>query len=230
MNQSVLLTGHTKGVGNALLKKLLLANCRVTGIARSVIAEPSGELIQLQADLSDSNALIKVAAQLKQASFNALVLNAGWNDIRPAEAYSVEEIIKIITLNLTAHAALIRACLPSLIQNKGVIIAVGSYAGIEVEKWNNYYGAAKAGLHHLQQNLFEQYRKQGLKVTTIIPDITLSSFYEHQQFAPANDKDSFIDADEIAGLISELLLNPPNYVPTQVVVRPQRFELTRKKK
>jgi short-subunit dehydrogenase len=227
VSKKILLTGHTKGIGNAILNSLLIHNAHVTGIARSQLKN-TDNLQQLSYDLSKEDDLKNVCRELKKESFDAIILNAGYNDIRPAESYSVEEILQIITLNFTAHAALIKTCLPNLINNKGHIIAIGSFSGIEVGKWNNYYGAAKAALHHLMQNLFEQYRKQGLKCTTIIPDITNSDFYTHQQFEPAENNDAYIEPAAIAQIVDNLLFDNKNYVTTEIIVRPQRFELKRK--
>ncbi len=229
--KQIILTGHTRGIGMETLQLLLNKGFSVTGIARTKIEqEKSQNLTQFQFDLAKENELLKVGNKLKSIDCNAIILNAGFNHIKPADAYSPEEIIKIITLNLTAHAVLIRACLPSLLKNKGWIIAIGSYSGTEVEKWNNYYGAAKAGLHHLQNNLFEQYRKQGIKTCTIIPDITNSSFYNHQQIAPSNNPETFIEPGEIAKIILDILGKNSGYIPTQLVIRPQRLELIKKQR
>lgn len=228
MNQRVLITGHSKGIGLQTTKLLLNKNIEVTGIARTKIPEQNN-LTQIQSDLSNVAELKKLCNSIKNNSVNTLILNAGFNFIKPPESYSVDEIIDLCTVNYTSHAAIIRACLPSLIQNKGTIIALSSLSANEVQKWNNFYGASKAGLQHLMNNLFEQYRKQGLRVTTIIPDIVNSSFYSKQDFEPGSDAETFIDEKQIAQLIFDLIVNPKPYVTTTITIRPQKFELNRKR-
>lgn len=230
MSLNVLITGHTSGIGNDILHHLISAGCTITGISRKQLNLNISELEEASYDLSDTTEIIKACNFLKTKKFNAIILNAGYNAIKPPESYRIEDVIKICTLNFTAHAAIMRACLPNLIQNKGCIIGIGSFSGTEVEKWNNYYGSAKAGFHHLLANMFEQYRKQGIRVTNIIPDITNTPFYSHQDFEPGSDPNTSINSKEVSKLVYDLILNPPTYVPTQIIIRPQRFELNKKVK
>lgn len=229
MALNILISGHTSGIGLAVVQRLLEQGASVTGIARRKLDRAPPGLTQHQADLSDKKELLRVCNTLEQERFDVLILNAGYNSIKPPEAYTPEEIIDICTLNFTAHAALLRACLPGLLNHKGNVIGIGSVSGLEVEKWNNYYGASKAGFHHLLDNLFEQYRRQGLRVTSIIPDIAKTNFYGHQQFEPSAEPETFITPEAIAEVINGLIFDPPAYVPTQLVMRPQRFALNRKK-
>lgn len=224
----VLLTGHTKGIGSALLQILLKQGCRVTGIARSQVENKDLGLVQYSCDFADEKAtkmLCKTVAHLRP---DVLVLNAGFNDIRPAESYSVDEIFAIAQVNFTAHAALIKTFLPHLIQVQGLIVGVGSFSAIEHGKWNNYYGASKAAFHHLLRNLFEQYRKQGLRVCNIIPDLTASQFYDHQQFEPSKEKGAALRPEEVAQVMSQVILGTQEWVTTEIILRPQKFALNRK--
>ena len=227
---NILLTGHTRGIGNEILKILLKQNCTVHGVSRSGAKNSHPKLSEHLCDLSDTNETEKLCRKLEKIKFDAVILNAGYNHIKPADAYKTEEIIKIINVNFTSNAALIRATLPGLLNQKGTIIGLGSYSALEVAKWNNFYGASKAGFHHLLKNIFEQYRKQGLRVSNIIPDITNTTFYEHQDFEPSEDLETYIDASEIAELVYELLFNPKRYVPLELLIRPQKFEIKRKGK
>jgi len=227
--KNILLTGHTKGIGKATLNMLLDKKINVTGIARN-LTDKHINLTQLQYDLGLENDIKLLCKKLADFKFDCIILNAGYNDIKPADAYPVDEIIRIININLSAHAAIIRACLPGLLQKQGTIIGIGSYSGTEVARWNNFYGSAKAGFHHLLKNIFEQYRKQGLRVTNIIPDITNSDFYKHQQFEPSADKDTCIKPEAVAEIITGLIINPLEFVPLEMVIRPQRFELNKKPK
>lgn len=229
MGLNIFISGHTSGIGLVTLQKLLNKGANVTGVARRKLDGAMAGLTQIQADLSDKKDVLRVCNSLAHESFDVVILNAGYNTIKPPEAYTPEEIMDICTLNFTAHAALLRACLPGLLNRKGSVIGIGSVSGLEVEKWNNYYGASKAGFHHLLDNMFEQYRRQDLRVTNIIPDIAKTNFYEHQQFEPSAEPDTFITPEAIAEVITGLIFEPPAYVPAQIVMRPQRFALNRKK-
>ncbi|MFN4082042.1 MAG: SDR family oxidoreductase [Bacteroidia bacterium] len=225
--KNILITGHSKGIGKLLTDGFLQKGFYVTGIARTKITEHNN-LIQLSYDLSIADDIAEACRKIEIQRFDIVILNAGYNDIKPPESYSIDEIIGIYNVNLTAQAALLRACIPGLINNKGWIFGIGSYSGISVSRWNNFYGSAKAGLQHLLQNIFEQYRKQGIRVTTVIPDIVNTTFYNHQQFIPEQDESTFIKPEEIAEMIINIVSNPPDYVPLEMVIRPQKFGLKRK--
>lgn len=224
MKKNILITGHTKGIGNALWR-ILENEHQLTGIARNNIDSTHK---QYQADLSTETDIKKICEKIKSQNYDIIILNAGYNDIKPPEAYSIDEIIKILHVNFTSHAAIIRACITNLLKNNGHIIALGSFSANEIKKFNNYYGASKNALQHLLKNLFEQYRNQGLKVTTIIPDITNSNFYDHQQYEPINDPLKSINPEEVANLISTIINSNNNFVTNEIIIRPQQFELKRK--
>jgi NADP-dependent 3-hydroxy acid dehydrogenase YdfG len=225
----ILITGHTRGIGLATVQKLLQQpHVSVLGIARTQWPYQANQLQQWQCDLSNVVEVQKLCNKLKQEHFDAVILNAGANDIRPADAYNADEIQHITQLNFNTPLQIIRACLPHLISNGGCIIALGSFSALEVGRMNNYYGAAKAGLQHFMKNLFEQYRKQQLRVTTIVPDIVNSNFYDHQAYAPSAIESESIQVQEIADCIYHLLFAPQKMVTTEMIVRPQRFALHRK--
>lgn len=227
MTEQVILTGHTKGIG-AEVCKLLIASKKydLVGIARSQ-SQIEG-IRQYVCDLSNSSETRKLCEQLTGENPSYLILNAGANTIKPAESYSAQEIERIYQLNLVSPAMIIRACLPALLRNTGHIIVIGSFSALEIRRWNNYYGSAKAGLHHLAKNLFEQYRKQNLRVTLIVPDIVASDFYTHQDFKPDASPEYSIQPEDVAKLIVDIMNKKTDYVPLEIVIRPQMFKLDRK--
>ncbi len=224
MNKNIVITGHSKGIGKSIVEKLSeKQNFQVTGISRTIVGNKN--IREISCDLSNLSETKKLCRIISEIDAEILILNAGANVIKPAESYSLEEVEKLEILNFLTPSLLIKTFLPKLIKNKGHLIAIGSYSGIEVKKWNNYYGAAKAGLHHLIRNIFEQYRNSGLKTTLIVPDIVNSEFYNNSEVKPLNDPVFSIEAEEVGALICHLIQNPPKYVPYEIVIRPQRFRL-----
>jgi len=229
MNKTILITGHSKGLGRAITEILLATNqFNIFGISRTSSGVGHPLLTEISADLSNEKQVISLQEKLRTIDFDAVILNAGANSIKPPEGYSLQEIQEIIQLNFTSNALLIRMCLNGLLRKKGHIIGIGSYSGLEIKKWNNFYGSAKSGLHHLLHNLFEQYRKQGLKVSIVIPDIINTNFYKHQEYEPLQDAQYSLSSDEVASIIAQWIIHPPNYVPLEIVLRPQMFQLKRK--
>ncbi len=228
MSKTILITGHSKGLGKCIAQKLLEHNFSIIGISRSKSDIQHALLKEIQCDLSDENAVMKLNHTLSDCNIDVLILNAGANTIKPPEAYNLLDIQKIIQLNFTSNALLIKMCLNTLLKNKGHIIGIGSYSGLEIKKWNNFYGSSKAALHHLLRNMFEQYRKQDLKVSIVIPDIMYSDFYKHQEFEPLEDADYSLQIKDVAEIICNWIIQPTQYVPLEIILRPQKFQLKKK--
>lgn len=228
MNKTILITGHSKGLGKQITLKLLEKNFNIIGISRNKSDIQHHHLKEILCDLSDENAVIKLNHILSDYDIDVLILNAGANTIKPPEGYTLSEIQKIIQLNFTSNALLIKMCLNTLLKNKGHIIGIGSYSGLEIKKWNNFYGSSKAALHHLLRNLFEQYRKQELKVSIVIPDIMYSDFYKHQEFEALENTTYSLQIKDVAEIICNWIIRPTQYVPLEIILRPQMFQLKKK--
>jgi short-subunit dehydrogenase len=229
VNKTILITGHSKGLGKTITEILLANNqFNIIGISRTSSNIKHSLLTEISADLSNESHVFSLQNKLKDYAFDVIILNAGANFIKPPEGYSLQEIQEIIQLNFTSNALLIRMCLNGLLQKKGLLIGIGSYSGLEIKKWNNFYGAAKSGLHHLLRNLFEQYRKQGLRVSIVIPDIINTEFYKQQKYEPLNDRRYSLSSEEVANIIAQWIIHPPDYVPLEIVLRPQMFQLKKK--
>ncbi len=231
MNKKILITGHSRGLGKAITEKLLnTRNFEIIGISRNLSGIQHPLLKEIQCDLSQTKNIFELGQILQNENFNIVILNAGANRIKPPESYSLEEIQNIIQLNFTSNALLLRICINGLIKNKGHIIGIGSYSGIEIKKWNNFYGASKSALHHLLRSIFEQYRKQGIRTTIVIPDIMNSEFYIDQEYKPLAEANYSLQVDEVASLISNWIIQPPQFIPLEIVLRPQMFQLKRNAK
>lgn len=227
MSNQIILTGHTKGIGRSLLTYLVQSgNFEVLGISRT--SAGVGSIKELSCDFSNPTEVKAILPHIESSNPGYLILNAGANYIRPAESYSYSEIEKSYYLNLVSPALLIRACIPALVRNRGHLIVLGSFSALEVRRWNNFYGSAKAGLHHLAKNIFEQYRKQRVRVSLIVPDIVASDFYANQDFQPDISAKYSISPDDVAKLIFNIIQEKPDYVPFEVVIRPQMFKLDRR--
>lgn len=227
MSNQIILTGHTKGIGRSLLSLLVESgNYEVLGISRS--SAGIGSIQEISCDLSYPSQFRTILPHIEAANPKYLILNAGANTIKPPESYNYTEIEKLYYLNLVSPAILIKACIPALIRNNGHIIVVGSFSALEIRRWNNFYGSAKAGLHHLAKNIFEQYRKQNIRVSLIVPDIVASEFYAEQEFKPDSSHQYSISPDSVAKVIFRIIREKSDYVPFEIIIRPQMFKLDRK--
>ena len=158
----VLVTGASRGIGAAVVYRLLEQGCRVAGAARS--REPLAALAQradeaflaLTGDVSrepDGHRLVSETVA-RFGRLDALVNNAGILGpvARLAEA-SAEDWRQNLAVNLLGPFYLAQAALPHLRSARGRIVTVSSGAAVKaIEGWSAYC-VAKAAVTHLTRLL-----------------------------------------------------------------------------
>jgi len=107
----------------------------------------------------------------------------------------------MIELNLLVPLELSRQLLRSLKKHSGHIINIASITAKKPSPQGAAYSASKAGLAHFSESLFEEVRKSNVKVTTIIPDVTKTPFFDNIWFEPANDEAAYLTAQCIADAV-----------------------------
>jgi len=190
-----ILTGASKGLGEALKNRLLkLPNTRVIGISRSII-QVENNFIPLQIDLSDTNILIdKLHEIFPFGNYDKVVLinNAGWiGEIAHNGNISPMAIKTIHSVNVIAPAILMNAFMRKYKNNKGakIVINVSSgAAGKVVDGWSGY-SSSKAALN--QMTLIAQHESDlnnlRFKLFALSPGIIDTPMQESIRAASEND-------------------------------------------
>lgn len=174
--QVAIVTGASRGIGEATARRLAAFGVKVVLAARSFerceaiaaeIGAADGEAIAVACDVSDYAAVSKLVEQSRQ-SFGAtsiLINNAGV--IEPIGSIldsAPEDWASSISINLLGSYHLIRASLHDLLQTKGVVVNISSGAAhTALEGWSAYC-SAKAGLAMLTKATALEYADQGLRV------------------------------------------------------------------
>lgn len=230
--KTAILTGASKGIGLAVVKRLIKLNYRVYGIARSFqdTSYAHENFIPIECDVKDTDKLIKTIEYIKdkEAEINLLVNNAGIGYFGPHEQLRVNDIQSMLRTNLEAPIILSRLLLRELKKSQGTIISISSVTAKKISTHGCAYAASKAGLSHFLASLFEEVRKYGVKVTAIHPDITKSNFYDELDFTYADEPDTVLFDEQIADAVEYVLGNANNLVVNDITIRPQRNKIKRK--
>ena len=184
INQRVLVTGSSRGIGRATAQLFAAAGAKVAvhyhqneQAANTTLQELSGEgHVILQADLADAaqvRSLVQRAAG-KLDGIDILVNNAGIFLPHPFESTPYEEWLatwqRTINTNLTGAAvAAYTAAEYMRQQGYGKIINVGSRGAFRGEAGQPGYGASKAGLHAMGQSLAQAFGGHGITVHSVAP-------------------------------------------------------------
>jgi ketoreductase RED2 len=160
-----LITGSASGIGAETARLLARSGASVVINSRSSVSageEIASEVhgIYLQADVSDPGSARRLVADTvdRLGRLDILVNSAGTTRVIPhedLEAATPEIWTEILATNVIAPFVLVSAAAPFLRRapGGGVVVNVGSRAGIRPGGSSIPYGASKAALHHLTVNL-----------------------------------------------------------------------------
>ncbi|KAL3420158.1 short chain dehydrogenase [Phlyctema vagabunda] len=173
--QYVLVTGCSPGgIGHSLAKEFHAKGLHVIATARdkSSIADLEAQgmtTISLDVNNSDNIAAAKRTVEaLTGGKLDILVNNAGRNYTMPALDVDLDEARACFETNFFAIIALTQALIPLLIAAKGVIVNIGSLAGVLPYAFGSVYNASKAALHAYSRTLRLEVEPFGVRVLVVV--------------------------------------------------------------
>lgn len=177
--KKVWLIGASEGIGAALATGLASAGARVAISARNqtkleeILAELGGNgHIALPLNVRNYETVKKAWEMLlnKWNGIDIVIYNAGAYQPMGAQQFNLEEIETMLDVNLSGAFRALSFVLPYFIkQNSGHIAMIGSVAGYNGLPNAIGYGASKAGVIHLAQNLKADLGDTNIKVQLINP-------------------------------------------------------------
>ncbi len=175
-DRHILVTGGTKGIGEAIVERLIRGGGKVITTARSL---PHGGTLDrfVQADVStpEGNDRVVKAIMDRLGGIDILIHNVG-RSAAPggALALSDDDWQQAFETNLFAAVRLDRAFLPSMFkQGSGVIIHISSIQRtFPLFEATLAYAAAKAALTNYSKGLSKEVGPKGIRVNTVAPGYT----------------------------------------------------------
>jgi NAD(P)-dependent dehydrogenase (short-subunit alcohol dehydrogenase family) len=176
-DKRILVTGGTKGIGEAIVERLIRGGGKVITTARSLPAGGTPERF-VQADVSTREGIGQVvkATMDRLGGPDILIHNVGGSAARGggALALSDDDWQYAFDTNLFAAVRLDRAFLPSMLkQGSGVIIHISSIQRtLPLFEATLAYAAAKAALTNYSKGLSKEVSPKGIRVNTVAPGYT----------------------------------------------------------
>ena len=180
-NKTALITGGSRGIGAGIAKRLAADGASVAitytkgaDAAASVVKEiesTGGKAIAIQADATDAKA-VKAAVEKTVAIYgrlDVLVNNAGTAIPKPFEEASLEELDRVIDLNLRGVFVATQAALKHM-GDGGRIIMIGSCVGERnMTPGLAAYAATKGAVKMFTQGLSREVGSRGITVNNVQP-------------------------------------------------------------
>ena len=181
--RTLLLTGASRGIGHATVKRFSAAGWRVITCSRHPFPEncpwEAGPEDHIQVDLADQANTLQAVKEIKQrinGELHALVNNAG---ISPKAtgggrlgslATTPEVWQQVFQVNFFAPIMLARGLVDELKAAGGAIVNVTSIAGSRVHPFaGSAYATSKAALASLTREMAADFGRLGIRVNAIAP-------------------------------------------------------------
>ncbi len=229
--KTALVTGASKGIGLAIARALLAEGMNVTITARSAEGveqaaaaleqEAPGRVLGLACDVRDIEQQRSVVERTTATfgGLDALIANAGVGRFAAVDQMRLEDWQAVIDTNLSGVYYSVNAAIPALKLSHGMIITIGSLAGVNAFAGGSAYNASKFGLLGFSHAIMLDLRPHDIRVSTIMPGSVATHFNGNE---PSEADAWKIQPEDIAETVAYLLKMPARTLPSRIEVRPSK--------
>jgi short-subunit dehydrogenase len=229
------ITGASKGLGKAMAEKFISQGFHLAICARNKkdLEQTRDELqlinkdcciLAMPCDLSVKEEAIQFGHQILETfqQLDVLINNTGIylpGDVSTEADGTLETLIQT---NLYSAYHLTRTLLPAMIaQGRGHIFNISSVAALKAYPNGGAYSISKFALEGFSQNLREEMKPLGIKVTTVNPGATMSDSWKGSGI----DENRIMRASDVADVIWNAYALSPQAVVENIIMRPQLGDL-----
>lgn len=178
--RTALVTGGASGIGEAICRTFSSAGarvivCDVDQQRSAALAAEMPDADVVVCDITDEAAVAKAFSGLQK--LDILVNNAGIGLVGGVEETSLTDFQRIFRVNVEGLFLVTRAAMPLLLKAKGVIVNIGSVAGLIGVKKRFAYCATKGAVVALTRQLAVDYPTQ-IRANCICPGTVDTPFVE----------------------------------------------------
>ena len=227
--KKIIVTGATRGIGNAIAHKLLDDGFEVIGTATTDKGVDllnsqniKGRLLDLT-NLEDIESFWKAIDEEHKDIFG-LINNAGFTRDNLVLRMSEEEWGDVLNVHLNGMFRLSKKVIKPMLKNKrGRIVNISSTSAAIGNKGQANYAAAKAGIEAFSRSLAKELGSRGISVNAVAPGfINTDMTTNNEGVIQANFIEDiplgrFGEPEEVAHLVSFLCSNESSYITGQTI-------------
>jgi len=182
-NRSVVITGAAGGMGEAFARRfgragsrlaLLDLNREKAGLLAAQLREEGIDASSYRCDVTDESECSRVFDEIIAAGggIDLLINNAGITHRSAFRTTQPEVIRRVVQVSLFGAVNCTKGALESLIERRGMVVAVSSAAGFVPLLGRTGYCAAKHGMHGFFDTLRAEMHGSGVDVLILCPGFT----------------------------------------------------------
>lgn len=215
-----IVTGASKGLGQAITKRLVQGGATVIASARSrskleALSETAPEKIfPFVCDVTNSQQvqeLIQFAIN-RFGRLDLLINNAGLGHFAPVDELTEDQWDEMMNVNLKGAFLTSKYAIPHLKATEGHLVNISSVAGTEAFARGGGYCASKFGLMALTDALTQELKPYHVKVSALCPGSIKTEF--------GRAKDYAMEAEQVAEAVWTIVSAPKGVIYNTVIMRP----------
>jgi 3-hydroxy acid dehydrogenase / malonic semialdehyde reductase len=239
MNQIILITGASSGIGAACTKifaksgaKLILAARRFEKLQQLVesLSIDSSHVHLIELDVRNRAAVESTISSLPDewSNIDILINNAGLSrGLEKLHEGAFQDWEEMIDTNIKGLLYLTRYVVPGMVQRaQGHVINIGSIAGHQTYPGGNVYCGTKAAVKSISEGLKQDLLGTPIRVTSVDPGMVETEFSEvrfrgdHERAAKVYQGVTPLTPDDIADVIYFCATRPAHVNINEVILMP----------
>jgi short-subunit dehydrogenase len=182
----VLVTGASRGIGEAIARAFAARGCTLGLVARSgdalerLAASLPGEgHVALEGDVADAASIADAIERFGEV--DVLVANAGITHYMPFAELPLEKAEEMDRVNWLGTLYTVKAVLPGMLdRGRGHIVVISSGGGVRGFPHAAVYNGTKAAQRGFAEALRHELHGTGVSVTTVYPGEIATSLHDHE--------------------------------------------------
>jgi len=178
---TILVTGGGSGIGQAIATALVKDGHRVVVAGRTIdrllrvaytLQQNGGQVLAVAMDVTSTESVAAAVARVHEVwgPVTGLVNNAGIGAVGSVLETPIDELRRVLEVNLVGAYRVTQAFLPDLLgQGGGPVVNVASVVGMVGVKDRAAYAASKAALLGLTRSIHADFYAQGIRANAVVP-------------------------------------------------------------
>ena len=231
LQRVALVTGGTRGIGEAIARRLLaegfavFISGRTEKSTRAALDRYAREKLAIRGFAADARReedqkrLVEAAAR-DGGRMDVLVNNAGLGHFAPVDRLTPEQFRETVETNLFGVYYAVHYAAPLMKKNGGgFIVNIASLAAVNPFAGGSAYNASKFGLLGFSEAAMLDLRHDGIRMATVLPGSVATEFGH-----PSANRESswMLQAEDVAEAVADLVRFPDRAIPSRIDLRPSK--------